>query len=75
MLRMLADSTVEVRGLEWREPCNAQRDFDLCLRRRLRNRRMGDVADLTGAMRFVVGVAVVVGDDLRAQNQYRQDQR
>jgi hypothetical protein len=61
--------------LEWREPCNAQRDIDLCLRRRLRNGRMGDVADLTGAMRFIVRVAVVVDDNLRAQNQYRQDQR
>ena len=61
--------------MEWGEPRNTQRDIDLCLRRRLRNGRMGDVAHLTGAMRFIVRVAIVVDNYLRAQNQYRQDQR
>ena len=32
---------------------------------------MGDVADLAGAMRFVMRIAIVVGHHLRAQNEYR----
>ena len=36
---------------------------------------MSNVANLTGAMRFVVGIAVKVSDNLNAKDQYRQDQR
>lgn len=36
---------------------------------------MGDVADLAGAMRFVMPIAVMVSHHLRAQDEDRQNQR
>ena len=52
-----------------------QRDLNLGLRRGLRNRRVSDVANLAGAMIFVVGVPVEVADNLHAQHEHRQNQR
>ena len=63
------------RGFSCRESRNLQRDLNLRLRRRLWNRRVRDMADLAGAVSFVVPVAVIVGDNLRAQNEDRQDER
>jgi hypothetical protein len=57
--------------LEKRKPHNAQWDFNLRLCRWLRNRRMGDVANLAGAVRFVVRIAVIVSHHLGAQNEDR----
>lgn len=36
---------------------------------------MGDVTNLASAMRLVVSIPVVVGNDLYAQYNYRQNQR
>lgn len=41
----------------------------------LGDRRMGDVAHLACAVIFVVGVPVKVGDNLYAENEYREDKR
>jgi hypothetical protein len=49
-----------------REPCDAQRNLDLRLRGRLRDRRMGDMAHLARAVSFVMGLPIEVGDDLDA---------
>lgn len=61
--------------MEKRQPSNTQRNFDLRLRGRLWNRGMNDVADLAGAMRFVMRIAIIVGHYLRAKNEYRQYER
>jgi hypothetical protein len=58
-----------------RESRDAQKNLNLRLRGRSRDRRMGDMAHLARAMSFVMGVPIKVGDDLDAQDQYRQDQR
>ena len=58
-----------------RKPHNLQRNFNLRLRGRLRNGRVRDMANLTGAMRFVVAIAVIVGNNLRAKDEYRQHER
>jgi len=42
---------------------------------RLRDGRVGDMADLASAVRFVVGVPVEVRDNLHAQRKYRHHQR
>lgn len=48
------------------EARNAQRNFNLSLCRRLRDRRMSDMADLAGAMGFVMRVTIEMGHNLNA---------
>ena len=58
-----------------RETRNAQRNFNLSLCRRLRDRRMSDMADLAGAMGFVMRVTIEMGHNLNAEDEDRQNQR
>ena len=45
------------------------------MRGRLRDSRVSDVAHLACAVIFVVGASVKVGDNLYAENEYRENQR
>jgi hypothetical protein len=62
-------------GFSRGESRNLQRNFDLRLRRWLWNGRMRNMADLAGAVSFVMPVAIIVGNYLGAQNEDRQDER
>jgi hypothetical protein len=59
----------------WRVARNAEGNLQLGLRGRLRNRGMGDMADLASAMRLVVVVTVGMPERIDAQHAYREDQR
>jgi hypothetical protein len=60
--------------LGYGESGNRERSLDFCLSCWLRDRRVGDMTNLAGAVIFVVGVAVKVGNHLHAQDKCGQDE-